>query len=94
MVSWWPGDGDATDIAGTNDGTISGATYTGGGADAAPISGNVDALRFDGLNDEVNVPHAANLDFGAADLLLDSLASRTLDAVLEARAPSSDPAPR
>ena len=27
LVGWWPGEGDATDIAGDNDGTIIGATF-------------------------------------------------------------------
>ncbi len=45
----------ATDAAHSNDGTISGATYTGGGADAAPVPGNVDALHFASSGDLVRV---------------------------------------
>jgi hypothetical protein len=49
LVAWWPGDGDATDIAGNHDGTLM------NGADFAP--GIVDpAFRLDGIDDFVRVP--------------------------------------
>ncbi len=64
-VAYWPfdeGSGTtATDVAHGNDGTISGATYTGGGVDAAPISGNVDALHFASSGDLVRVSDDALL---------------------------------
>ncbi|MBI4334667.1 MAG: hypothetical protein HY673_25720, partial [Chloroflexi bacterium] len=52
LVSWWPGDGNANDIQGTNHATISGATLTTGKVDGA--------FRFDG-NDYWTVPDAAGL---------------------------------
>lgn len=58
LVSWWPGDGNANDIADGNDGLLEGdATYDGG------MVGQ--AFSFDGDGDYVRVPRAANLDVGA-----------------------------
>lgn len=46
LVSWWPGDGNASDIIGPNDGTlINGATFAPG------LVGQ--AFSFDGVGDEV-----------------------------------------
>ena len=46
LVSWWPGDGNASDIIGPNDGTlINGATFAPG------LVGQ--AFSFDGVDDEV-----------------------------------------
>lgn len=54
-MSWWPGDGNATDIVGGNDGTLQGgATFVPG------LVGQ--AFSFDGVDDYVLVPDAANLD--------------------------------
>ena len=48
MVSWWPGDTDANDIADGNDGTLNGAIY---------VPGKVDqAFSFDGEDDYVEIP--------------------------------------
>jgi len=56
LVGWWPGDGNADDIAGGNHGTLQ------GGADFAP--GMVgQAFRLDGLDDHVLIPHSAQLAF-------------------------------
>jgi hypothetical protein len=46
MVSWWPGEGDASDVIGANDGALSnGATFA---------SGKVgQAFSFDGVDDEL-----------------------------------------
>jgi len=58
LVSWWPADGDANDIADSNDGTLQlGATFAAGQVDQA--------FSLDGTNDFVLVPHNANLAFGA-----------------------------
>ncbi len=47
MVSWWPGDGDAVDIVGNNDGTVNDATY---------VSGKVgNAFSFDGVDDYISL---------------------------------------
>ncbi len=52
MVSWWPGDGDADDIAGDNHGTLqNGTTFANG------VVGQ--AFSFDGVDDFVSVPHEA-----------------------------------
>src|SRR5438105_9651082 len=51
IVSWWPGDGDANDIQGNNDGTLqNGATF------AAGLVGQ--AFSFDGVNDYVEVQNS------------------------------------
>jgi hypothetical protein len=57
LVSWWPGDGTANDIAGGNNGTlVNGATFAPG------MVGQ--AFSFDEQDDLVLVPHNSNLDFG------------------------------
>jgi len=53
LVSWWPGDGHADDIAGGNHGTRrNGATFANGMVEQA--------FRFDGVDDFVSVPHSAS----------------------------------
>lgn len=53
LVSWWPGDGDPTDMAGPNSGTFTAGTYA---------SGEIgQAFSFDGVNDSVSVPDSASL---------------------------------
>ena len=63
MVSWWPGDGNANDIQGCNDGTLS------GGVTFAP--GEVDrAFTFNGTDGEVILPDSSSaplLNFGPND---------------------------
>ena len=55
LVAWWPGDGDATDAAGGNHGTLhDGATFEPG------LFGS--AFSFDGLDDYVSIPDSASLD--------------------------------
>ncbi|HEX4119551.1 MAG TPA: LamG-like jellyroll fold domain-containing protein, partial [Verrucomicrobiae bacterium] len=55
LVSWWRGEGNASDTIGTNNGTLSssGASY------AAGMVGQ--AFRFDGTNGYVQVPDSATL---------------------------------
>lgn len=49
MVSWWPGDGDANDSQGNNNGTLqNGATFADGKVGQA--------FSFDGINDYVQTP--------------------------------------
>jgi hypothetical protein len=50
LVGWWPGDGDARDIAAGNDGTLQGGTGFATGIVAQ-------AFSFDGVDDFVSVPH-------------------------------------
>lgn len=62
-VGWWPGDGDANDIAGSNNGTlVNGATFAPG------IVGQ--AFSFDGVNDFVQV--AQDTFDGLTDLTVDA----------------------
>ena len=63
MVSWWPGDGNADDIVGSNNGTLhNGATFAPGMVDQA--------FSFDGIDDYVQATDAG-LPFGAAARTLD-----------------------
>src|SRR5262249_52989639 len=55
LVGWWPGDGNARDIAGTNNGVLQG----GATASAPGVAGT--AFRFDGTNGYVQIPDAAAL---------------------------------
>ena len=63
LVSWWPGDGNADDIAGTNNGIVSGATFSPGQVG--------DAFTFDGIDDFVTVLDNASLDPGTGDFTWD-----------------------
>ncbi|MBI3415922.1 MAG: immunoglobulin domain-containing protein, partial [Verrucomicrobia bacterium] len=55
LIAWWPGDGNANDLAGTNHGTLR------NGAGFAPgIVGQ--AFALDGVDDFVSIPHAAALN--------------------------------
>src|SRR5438093_5124932 len=54
MVAWWPGDGDARDIAGGHNGIVTG--------DLSFQNGLVgQAFRFDDMRDFVSVPDGASL---------------------------------
>lgn len=55
MVSWWPGEGNLNDIVGTNHGT----SKNGAGFSAGKVG---QAFSFDGVDDYVLVPDAADLD--------------------------------
>jgi hypothetical protein len=60
LISWWPADGDATDLVGANDGTlVGGAGFAAGHVD--------DAFLFDGVDDLVSVPDSPTLAFGTSD---------------------------
>jgi len=55
LVSWWPGDGTAGDIADSNNGTMmNGASFAQGKVGKA--------FLLDGLNDYVRIPHSAKLN--------------------------------
>ena len=69
LVSWWPGDGNANDIVGDNDGTLTG--------DATFAPGIVaQAFSFDGTGASVLVPDSANLNITGA-VTVDLWAKRT-----------------
>src|SRR5262245_45350712 len=55
VVGWWPGDGNANDIVGTNNGTLQ------GGATAAAAGMVGSAFTFDGTNGFVQIPNSASL---------------------------------
>src|SRR3990167_3141820 len=58
MVSWWRAENDANDFVGTNNGAMTnGATFAAGKVGQA--------FSFDGVDDEVVVPHNANLNTGS-----------------------------
>ena len=63
MVGWWPGDGNAFDVQGGNDGVLDGITFRLGKVD--------DAFEFDGVNDALRVPDAPALNFGG-DFTIDA----------------------
>ena len=55
LVSWWPGDGNANDIIGSNNGVLlNGATFASG------LVGQ--AFSFDGVDDFVAVPSSTDFD--------------------------------
>src|SRR5258708_22034669 len=60
LVSWWPGEANATDIAGTNNGILQGGlTFA---------SGEVgQAFSFNGTDADVRIPASASLDVGAGN---------------------------
>jgi hypothetical protein len=65
MISWWPGDGNTSDIMDSNPGTLLGS------AGYAPgIVGQ--AFSFVAAGDGVSVSNAANLNFGGGDLSIDA----------------------
>ena len=56
LVGWWPGDNNASDIIGANDGTLmNGATFAAGKVDRA--------FSFDGVDDYVEVTDTTNFNF-------------------------------
>jgi len=59
LVSWWPGEGNATDNEGANNGTFTGAAYGPGEVGQA--------FNFDGSGNNVRVPASTSLDVGAGN---------------------------
>jgi Concanavalin A-like lectin/glucanases superfamily len=65
LVSWWPGEGNAQDITGPNNGTLQGGTTF-----AASMVGQ--AFSLDGVDDFVAVPNAPSVNIGSGDFSLDA----------------------
>ncbi len=56
LVSWWPGEGNGNDVAGSNPGTVTGVSYGPGEVGQA--------FNFNGTNGSVFIPASASLDVG------------------------------
>src|SRR5438067_1835834 len=64
LVGWWPGDGFAADVAGTNSGTLQGgSSYATGQASQA--------FAFNGANGYVQVPDSPLWAFGTNDFSIE-----------------------
>src|SRR6185369_14189187 len=68
MVSWWSGDGHASDIQGGNDGMLEGGT----GFTAGPNDHVGRAFDFDGSTGYVRVPHSPDLEPGTGSFSVDA----------------------
>jgi len=65
LVSWWPGDGNAQDIADGNNGTLQGGTSFGAG-----VVGQ--AFSFDGFDDFITAGNPPNLRLSTSDFTVDA----------------------
>src|SRR5262245_34186181 len=59
ITAWWPGEGNANDLVGSNNGTLQGATFGPGEVGQA--------FSFDGEDDFVSFPDSPSLNVGTAD---------------------------
>src|SRR5690348_18297527 len=57
IVSWWPGEGNALDIQGTNNGIFTNAAFGPGEVGQA--------FSFDGSGNNVRIPASPSMDVGA-----------------------------
>jgi len=76
MVSWWPGEGDANDIQGGNNGTlVNGATFAAGKVGIA--------FSLDGVDDSIQVPDSPSLNFDSnSTITIDLWAFRTASSTI------------
>jgi PKD repeat protein len=65
MVSWWRGEGDATDLLGSNQGTVQGGVAFSPGKVGA-------AFSFDGVDDIIIVNDSSNLRIGTGEMTLEA----------------------
>ena len=65
LVSWWPGDGNADDLVGANNGTLMGGTTF-----APGLVGQ--AFSFDGIDDYVDLGNDSSLHVSAGDFTVDA----------------------
>ena len=69
LISWWPGDGNANDIADANPGTlVNGATF----ATGFVTSGSGQAFSLDGTDDFVRIPDSPNLTPPSSSITIDA----------------------
>lgn len=63
MIGWWPADGNANDLVGSNDGSfVNGATL----ATGIVTAGTGQAFSFDGVDDGIVIPDDPSLDLTGA----------------------------
>jgi hypothetical protein len=61
LISWWPGEGNALDIQGSNHGTLqNGATFAPG------LVGQ--AFSLDGVDDHILIQNSPSLNFGSTEV--------------------------
>lgn len=71
LVSWWPRDGNANDIAGGNNGTLqNGLTFAVGQVSLA--------FSYDGFDDQVEILDDPSLSFGSGNFSIDAWIKTTL----------------
>ncbi len=70
LLNWWPLDEIGGPTAGDIRGTADNGTHVGG---PTPVAGKVGgALQFDGVNDQVDVADAVEVNFGLGDFSIDT----------------------
>jgi hypothetical protein len=75
ITAWWPGEGNANDLVGSNIGTLHGATFGPGEVGQA--------FSFDGVDDYVSFPDSPSLNVGTSDFSLDGWIKTTSTGVLQ-----------